>query len=411
LTILFFLLLGTVPPNVLRDRLQGFIGNSGILVCEWIYRFCRWARLLCAAILTIIALFIFRFISNNATSGDCSNVFTCANVFTPANAHYLFLSVYLIIIFLRFFCCNLPPTNAIPYSPTGITILEDNEIGLYGLQPSQYALMNTIGRDNVFQLMPTNYRPFKGYRFYKNHRERWYVITENTFCLDNDLQLSFDFWQTTCSYQVQTGNRYAIDLHKINLSVLESLEQLRVKIEQDCIIKFRQKITSQFTYKLGHQKLDDFYNIKDKKRKTHQAISNLIGQLQSLFNNIQELGTQLINNSLETVYLYGKMFEVTIQIKHVEVLEQKKTEIYNFLTLLEQESQQTNKKLQSINDLIDKFEGYIPPEIIEKLINYILEITVLSEEEIDELKNEINFKKQQFQSNKHDNNSHYYHNY
>lgn len=393
--ILFFLLLGTLLPNVLRDRLQRFIGNSGILVREWIYTFCYWTTLLCGAVLTIIALLIFRFIDDSATSGDCSNVFTCADVFTPtnANAHYLFLSLYLIIIFLRFFFCNLPSTNPIPYSDTGIIILQENDVGLYGLQPSQYALINTIGRDTQFQLMPTNYRPFRGYRFYKNRRERWYVITENTFCLENKFQLSFGVWEAMCTCQVQTGNRYAIDIHKINLSALESPEQLRIKFEQGCLIRFRQKITSEFLYKLGTQKLDEFYNLKEQKRKTPQAISNLIGQLRSLLNQIGELGIKLIKNSSETLYLYGKMFEITLQIKDIKISEQTKTETERFLTLLEQESQQMNKKLELLIQLIEKCESYIPLEIMEKFVNYILETTGLSDEEINELKKKIYSKK------------------
>ena len=409
--ILFFLLLGTLPPNVLRDYLQELIGNSGILVREWIYTFCYWARLICAGVLTIITLLIFRFINNNATSGDCSHVFTCADVFTSTNvnAYYLFLSLYLIIMLLRFFFCNLPPTNPIPYSETGIIILQENDVGLYGLQPSQCALINTIGIDTQFQLIPSNYRPFKGYRFYKNRRERWYVITENTFCLDNDLQLNFGIWETVCSCQVQIGNRYAIDIHKINLSVLESLEQLRTKIERDCLIKFRQKITSEFLYKLANEKLDCFYNIKGQKRKTPEAISNLIGELSSLLDNIAELGYQLINNSSETLYLYGKMFEVNLQIKNIKISQNKKTETHSFLALLGQESQQMNDKIRLAIQLIEKCESYIPPEIMEKIIHLILESLGLSDEKINELKKEINSQKTANIYNKTDkNNYHYY---
>ena len=365
--ILAFLMLGTIIPNVLHSAVQQKIAASGVMVREFIYKLFEMAKLFCLVLLTLIAIAIYNYISNINAVGACEHFFSCAAVFTPETSQLLFLPLYVVIILWKFVFCNLPQTQAIQSDSTGITVLNPEDTGLYGLQPGQFAFIHTIGEYDRFQLVPDNYRPIKGYRIYKSERQRWFVIYENSFCLTNDnLKLNLGFWQLQCSYEAKIGDRNAIDCSKISLPILESPEQLQATIEAECIIKFREKIASEFLYQRANQELTNLYAKSKTNNQSLQALSSIIGQLIRALINVKELGSNLVNQSRYTIYLYGKLFEVSFQVKDIEIIEREEARIDDFLNLLQQESEGLNKKLKLLIEALQKADGYIDEKILPK---------------------------------------------
>lgn len=377
--ILIFLILGTIIPNALHKYVQKIIAASGVMVREFIYKLFEIAKLICCGLLTLIAIAIYEYISNSTAVGACEHFFSCAAVLTPETSQLLFLPLYIVIILLCFAFCNLPPTQTIQSDPTGITVLNPEDTGLYGLQPGQFAFIHTIGEYDRFQLVPDNYRPIKGYRIYKSERQRWFVIYENSFCLTNDnLKLNLGFWQLQCSYEAKIGDRNAIDCSKISLPILESPEQLQATIEAECIIKFREKIASEFLYQRANQELTNLYAKSKTNNQSLQALSSIIGQLIRTLINVKELGSNLVNQSRYTIYLYGKLFEVSFQVKDIEIIEREEERIDDFLNVLQQESEGLNKKLKLAIELLQKGELFMDREDYIRYINSIIETIGIS---------------------------------
>ncbi len=393
--VLIFLLLGTVIPNILHSVIQQKIAASGVMVREFIYKIFDFARLICLGFLTIRSFLIYEFIRDNSISGTCSHFFTCAGAFTPETSNSLFLSIYITVILLYFVFQNLPETETIESNQTGITIIDKEETGLYGLQPGQFAFIHTIGEYDKFQIFPNNYRPIKGYRIYKSERQRWFVIYENFFCLTNDnLQLNLGFWKLQCSYEAKIGDRYAIDCNKINLPILESPEQLQATIEAECIIKFREKIASEFLYQRANQELSKLYTKTKTENQSLQALSSLIGQLIRVLINVKELGSNLINQSRYTIYLYGKLFEVSFQVKDIEIIAREEARIDDFIKLVQQESEGLNKKLKILIEALQKAEGYIEREDFIRVMNFLMKIAGIADFETEQTQPNTQHKKE-----------------
>lgn len=387
--ILFFLSLGSFIPNYFHHFIQKKIAQSGSLVREKAYKAAEIAKFFYIIFLVAIFFYSYSYIQSNVSEGICNNFFTCSAAFTLEKVHGIFALIYLVILQFGFFINNLPQTQSIPFSDRGIVVL-DKEEGLYGLQPGQFVFIHTLGESTKYDIFPSNSRTIKGYRLYKSLRQRWFVVSEDFFYLKNDLlTINLDLWTLECRYEARICDRNIIDRNQINLSVLESLDQLQSKIEADCIKKFRKEITSNFLYRRAEQELEALYRDIDSMPLNLAERSRIYARLIAITSQIGKLGSQLQNSSELTVYLYGKLFEVNFQITNVTATEKQKHDIIECFDLVIKNDEMTNKNISQLTSLLHKLEGYIDPTQVSFLINKLMKLCGISElpskDQIDDL--------------------------